>query len=55
MKIYEAYNKKNIAIPEIKIKNQKLVKSGFLIGKQFNIIYEKNKIVLEIIQKKTII
>jgi hypothetical protein len=55
MKVYETTNRKAIRkIPEIKIKNKKLIDSGFLIGKEFTVNYQKNKIILEIIQNKTI-
>jgi len=55
MKVYESSTSKYfIKIPEIKIKNRKLIKSGFSIGKEFAVTYDKNKIVLEIIQSRFI-
>jgi len=57
MKVYESShpNKQDYKkVPQIKIKNYKLVKSGFGIGKEFNVTYSKNKIVLEIIEDQRI-
>ncbi|NLT51505.1 MAG: hypothetical protein GXX85_11360 [Ignavibacteria bacterium] len=52
MKVYESshqtmrdYKK----VPQIKIKNNKLSNSGFFIGKEFQIVYLKNKIILKLV------
>ncbi|MCL5031035.1 MAG: hypothetical protein M1480_18670 [Bacteroidetes bacterium] len=55
MKVYESSyptkrDYKNV--PQIKIKNYKLGKSGFNIGKEFRIVYGQNKIILEIIEEQ---
>lgn len=55
MKVYESSTTKHFnKTPEIKIKNKRLIKSGFSIGKEFAVTYDKNKIILEIIQDKII-
>jgi len=49
MKVYESTHqtKKDFKkVPQIKIKNSNLIKSGFGIGKEFRIIYQQNKIIL---------
>ena len=52
MKVYEGshptkrdYKK----VPQIKIKNSQLIRSGFEIGKEFRVIYQNHKIILEIV------
>ncbi len=57
MKVYESSipNKQDYKkVPQIKIKNYKLVKAGFNIGKEFKVIYTSNKIVLEIIEDQKV-
>ena len=41
-------------VPQIKIKNYKLSKSGFRIGKEFKVTYSYNKIVLEVIEDQKV-
>ena len=51
MKVYESRHqtKRDFSkVPQIKIKNYKLVKSGFDIGKEYKVTYSPNKIILEI-------
>ena len=57
MKVYESsrptkrdYSK----VPQIKIKNSSLARSGFNIGKEFKITYNQNKIILEIIEPQKV-
>ena len=63
MKVYESshqtkrdYSRKGIPtekkVPQIKIKNSNLLKSGFEIGKEFKVIYEQNKIILLIVNSE---
>ena len=57
MKVYESSHqtKRDYSkVPQIKIKNYKLIKSGFDIGKVFKVIYSPNKIVLEIIEDQKV-
>ncbi|QQS34804.1 MAG: hypothetical protein IPM56_11080 [Ignavibacteriales bacterium] len=53
MKVYESSIAKNIGdfkkVPEIKIKNIKLLNSGFEIGKEYQVIYEEGKIILVLV------
>ncbi|MAT59775.1 MAG: hypothetical protein K8F60_12785 [Melioribacteraceae bacterium] len=52
MKVYESSNStnwNNSKIPQIKIKNKKLISCGFEIGKEYKVIYQHNKIILIII------
>jgi len=52
MKVYESSHptKRDLTkVPQIKIKNKKLNNSGFRIGKEFLIIYQENKIILEVL------
>jgi len=52
MKVYESSHQTKrdfTKVPQIKIKNYKLEKSGFAIGKEFKVTYSANKIILEII------
>ena len=49
MKVYKSYNptKRDCKkVPQIKIKNELLVNSGFEIGKEFAVIYQPGKITL---------
>jgi len=39
-------------VPQIKIKNEELRNSGFNIGTEFRIIYQLNKIILEVVSKE---
>ena len=51
MKVYESANSNKRGfnkVPQIKIKNSNLIKSGFEIGKEFTVIYEQNKIILQL-------
>ena len=51
MKVYESSHqtKKDFKrVPQIKIKNGNLIRSGFEIGKEFSVIYETNKIILQL-------
>ncbi len=41
-------------VPQIKIKNFKLVKSGFDIGKVYKVTYSPNKIILEIVEDQKV-
>jgi len=56
MKVYESshptkrdYKK----VPQIKIKNSQLINSGFDIGKEFGIIYQDQKIILEVVNSNS--
>ena len=54
MKVYESTNTNKrglVKVPQLKIKNSKLEKSGFNIGQEYKIIYQQEKIILEIIKK----
>lgn len=51
MKVYESTiaNKRDFKkVPQIKIKNSRLEKSGFIIGSEFNVTYENERIVLQL-------
>ena len=51
MKVYESSHptKRDFKkVPQIKIKNSQLEKSGFEIGREFTVIYEQNKIILQL-------
>ena len=58
MKVYESSNPINLPagqagrgfkkVPQVKLKNKKLIQSGFEIGIEFNVIYEQGKIILEL-------
>ena len=53
MKVYESSHptrRDYTKVPQIKIKNFRLAKSGFEVGKEFKVIYSQNKIILEIIE-----
>lgn len=54
MKVYESSIPKNGVdfkkVPEIKIKNSKLLNSGFEIGKEYSVIYEQGRIVLVLVE-----
>ena len=57
MKVYESSHptKRDFTkVPQIKIKNYKLNKSGFSIGKEFKVTYSQNKIVLEVIEDQKV-
>ena len=52
MKVYKSYNQNERdvkQIPQIKIKNELLLNSGFEIGKEFAVVYQPGKIVLVLI------
>lgn len=52
MKVYEGSHptKRDFKkVPQIKIKNSQLIRSGFEIGKEFRVIYQNNKIILEVV------
>jgi hypothetical protein len=49
MKVYKSYNPKKRdlkEVPQIKIKNDLLLNSGFEIGREFAVIYQPGKITL---------
>jgi len=55
MKVYEGshptkqdYKK----VPQIKIKNSQLIRSGFNIGKEFAVVYQPGKITLVLVAKE---
>lgn len=51
MKVYESSHptqRDYTRLPQIKIKNKKLFRCGFEIGKEFEVIYEQNKIICKI-------
>jgi len=53
MKVYESSHptrRDYTKVPQIKIKNFRLAKSGFEVGKEFKVIYSQKKIILEIIE-----
>ncbi len=57
MKVYESSHptKRDFTkVPQIKIKNYKLSKSGFSIGKEFKVTYSFNKITLEVIEDQKV-
>ena len=52
MRVYKSYhqNKRDSkSVPQIKIKNEDLLTSGFEIGKEFAVIYQHGKITLLLI------
>jgi hypothetical protein len=54
MKVYKSYNPRkrdSREVPQIKIKNDMLLNSGFAIGKDFAVIYQPGKITLVLIGK----
>lgn len=56
MKVYESSHptqRDYTKVPQIKIKNSQLVRSGFEIGKEFEVVYEQNKITLLLIAKES--
>jgi len=52
LKVYKSYSR-NKEVPEIKIKNKKLIKIGFRIGAEFTITYKRKKVILLLRDKKT--
>jgi Toxin SymE, type I toxin-antitoxin system len=51
MKVYESSHPTKgdfKRVPQIKIKNSHLEKSGFEIGKEFTVTYQQDKIILEL-------
>ena len=55
MKVYKSYspNKRDLKeVPQIKIKNDLLLNSGFEIGREFAIIYQPGKITLVLVSKE---
>ena len=55
MKVYKSYNpnkRDSKKVPQIKIKNEMLLNSGFEIGKEFAVIYQPGKITLVVIAKE---
>jgi len=55
MKVYKSYNpnkRDSKEVPQIKIKNDMLLNSGFGIGKEFAVIYQPGKITLVVIAKE---
>ncbi len=54
MKVYKSYNpnkKDSKKVPQIKIKNDLLINSGFEIGKEFAVVYQPGKITLVLVAK----
>jgi hypothetical protein len=54
MKVYKSYNPKKRdlkEVPQIKIKNDLLLNSGFEIGREFAVIYQPGKITLVLVGK----
>jgi hypothetical protein len=54
MKVYESSHptqRDYTKIPQIKIRNKNLFRCGFEIGKEFEIIYQQNKITLVLVAK----
>jgi hypothetical protein len=57
MKVYESSHqtKRDYSkVPQIKIKNYRLARSGFNIGKEYKVTYSPNKIVLEIVEDQKV-
>jgi hypothetical protein len=55
MKVYKSYNQNERdvkQVPQIKIKNDMLLNSGFEIGKEFAVIYHPGKIILILVEPK---
>ena len=55
MKVYKSYNpnkRDSKKVPQIKIKNDFLLNSGFEIGKEFAIIYRPGKITLVLVDNE---
>ena len=55
MKVYKSYNPKKRdlkEVPQIKIKNDLLLNSGFEIGREFAVIYQPGKITLVLVSKE---
>ena len=55
MKVYKSYNpnkRDSKEVPQIKIKNDMLLNSGFGIGKEFAVIYQPGKITLVVVSKE---
>jgi len=55
MKVYKSYNLNNRdskEVPQIKIKNDLLLNSGFEIGKEFAVVYQPGKITLVLVAKE---
>ena len=55
MKVYESSHPKQrdfTKVPQIKIKNKKLINSGFMIGEDFNIGYKLGKLILSLVVNK---
>ncbi len=56
MKVYESSHptqRDYTRLPQIKIKNKKLFRCGFEIGKEFEVIYQQNKITLLLVAKES--
>ncbi len=56
MKVYESSHptkRDYTKVPKIKIKNKKLFQYGFEIGKEFRIIYQDQKIILEVVNSNS--
>ena len=52
MKVYESSHptkRDYTKVPQIKLKNKKLIQSGFDIGKEFRVLYQPNKIILLVV------
>ena len=51
LKVYKSHNRSK-EVPEIKIKNGKLINVGFKVGVEYAVIYEYKKITLIVSDKK---
>jgi hypothetical protein len=54
MKVYKSYNpnkRDTKNVPQIKIKNDMLLNSGFQIGREFAVVYQPGKITLVLVGK----
>jgi hypothetical protein len=54
MKVYKSYNpnkRDSKEVPQVKIKNDLLLNSGFEIGREFAVIYQPGKITLVLVAK----
>ena len=54
MKVYKSYNplrRDSKEVPQIKIKNDMLLNSGFEIGREFAVVYQPGKITLVLVGK----
>ena len=55
MKVYKSYNpnkRDSKNVPQIKIKNDMLLNSGFEIGREFAVVYQPGKITLVLVARE---